>query len=503
VNQAVRVLLLEDSDIDAELTSVWLEKLNRPCAVNRASDRATYMAQLESGGFDIILADYSLPDFDGLAALEVARQRDKEVPFIFVSGVIGEDFAIEALKCGATDYVLKRNLARLPNAIERALAESADRRERRRAEAALREADRRKDEFLAILAHELRNPLAPLSNGLQLIRSQGAQSGVVDEALRMMERQLHQMTRLVDDLLDVARITQNKIVLRREQFAVSEAVEGAAELCGPLLAQRGQRLVARLPAEPLFVDADKVRLTQLVGNLVHNASKFSKSGQEIELSVREQAGEVVVAVRDYGAGIPPDMLDRIFEMFTQVRQPGVGGGLGIGLTLVRRIAELHGGTVRAFSDGLEQGSRFEVRLPVVVAQAPAKPARPMAAASPLSSKSIVIADDNRDAADSLATLLQILGHQVRSAYDGNQAFELAAAARPDVLMLDIGMPGTDGLQTARLIREQDWGQDMLLVAITGWGRDENKKASSSAGFDHHLVKPVEIDKLLEILGGPH
>jgi PAS domain S-box-containing protein len=375
--------------------------------------------------------------------------------------------------------------------------------DRKRAETALREADRSKDEFLATLAHELRNPLAPLRNAVQVLRMQAAPSPDSQWAMEVIERQMQQMTRLIDDLLDVSRITRNRLELRRERVELTDVLRVAVETGTPLIEASGHELTVTVPPEPLYLDADLTRLAQAISNLLNNAAKYTEGRGHIQLIAERQGSDAVVTVRDDGIGIPAEMLGRVFDMFTQAdRSLGRSqGGLGIGLTLVKRLVELHGGSVRAGSDGPGKGSEFVLRLPVVIEAARAGAAGPLKArGKAASSLRIVVADDSRDSANSLGLLLRITGNDVRTAYDGLQAVETACAFKPDVVLLDIGMPGINGYEAAQRIRRESWARDTVLVALTGWGQDEDKQRSKDAGFDHHVVKPVDPQSLLEMLG---
>ncbi|MGZ9031964.1 MAG: hybrid sensor histidine kinase/response regulator, partial [Burkholderiaceae bacterium] len=363
----------------------------------------------------------------------------------------------------------------------------------RRQAAELAEADRRKDEFLAMLAHELRNPLAPIRNALQYLRLKGAATPELQSARDIIDRQVHQLVRLVDDLLDLSRISRGKIELQRQRANLNMVVESAVESSRPLIDANDHRLTVRLPDTPVTIDADVTRLAQVLQNLLNNAAKYTPRGGQIELSAVVEAGDVVIRVRDDGIGIPPEMMTRVFEMFVQVdrRIERATGGLGIGLTLVQRLVELHGGRVEAFSEGLDRGSTFVVHLPLpaaaTVRDAAGAPATPETS-RPL--KALVV-DDNRDGADSLSMMLTALGHHVRVAYDGHTGAEVAALWEPDVALLDIGLPGINGYDLARSLRLSDATRRAVLVAVTGWGRQEDRHRSAEAGFDHHLVKPVD------------
>ena len=376
--------------------------------------------------------------------------------------------------------------------------------ERVRAVEALREADRRKDEFLATLAHELRNPLAPISSGLHILRNGADDPLLANTAREIMERQVAQMVRLVDDLLDVARIATGKVELRRQQLDLADAIRDAVETSRPFFEQNGQPLTVSLPEQPVFSDADRTRLAQVFANLLNNSAKFSDRGQPIAIALTQEGGDAVVRVRDAGIGIAREALPKIFDMFGQADGDGSrkAGGLGIGLSLVKRITEMHGGTVEAHSEGIGRGSEFVVRIPLIAARTPAVDRGRAAASAPASKRRILVVDDNTDAAESLAALLSINGHETRLAHDGLQAVEEARSFKPDVVFLDIGMPALDGHETARRIRQQPWGKEMVLVALTGWGQTEDRRRSLEAGFNHHLVKPADpivVEKLISSL----
>jgi CheY-like chemotaxis protein len=384
----------------------------------------------------------------------------------------------------------------------RMLGATIDVTERRAAEEALKEADRRKDQFLATLAHELRNPLAPLRNGLELMKLAGGDEAMMGRTREMMERQLGHMVRLVDDLLDLSRISRGRIDLRREQIELTKIVRQAVETSRPLVEQAGQDLTITLAPKPIIVDADVTRLAQVFSNLLNNAAKYTPRGGRITLAVERQGSDAVVSVRDNGVGIPPELLPKVFEMFAQVDRSlqRTNSGLGIGLSLVKALVEMHDGSVEARSDGPGQGSEFLVRLPVALAPiVPSKPQPSAASATVTSRRRILIVDDNRDTATSLATVLMILGHQTQVAFDGLEALEAAREFQPDVVLLDIGMPKLNGHDTARRMRQEPWGREIVLVAVTGWGQDDDRQRSQEAGFNFHLVKPVDPAALEQIL----
>ena len=374
--------------------------------------------------------------------------------------------------------------------------------DRKLAELALRDVDRRKDEFLAILAHELRNPLAPIRNSLHILRLTSQNDPVGERVGDMMDRQVNHMVRLVDDLLEVSRITSGKIALRKERVDLAAILQNSMETSRPLIEAVDHHLTLAFPPEPLIVDGDPVRLAQVFANLLNNSAKYTDAGGEIGITVRREDGWAVISVRDTGAGIPREMLPSVFELFTQIDRHAdrAQGGLGIGLTLVKSLVEMHGGTVQANSAGLGQGSEFVVRLPLVSDKRPAElSGTPEISTSLLKPRRVLVVDDNRDAAESMGILLKLLGADVHVAYSGAEALEALPAYRPDVVILDIGMPGMDGYEVARRIRQQPEFQKVTLIALTGWGQDKDRRQSQTAGFDYHLIKPADVDALQALL----
>jgi PAS domain S-box-containing protein len=372
---------------------------------------------------------------------------------------------------------------------------------RKDAEGALKEADRRKDEFLAVLAHELRNPLAPIRTGLELMRLAGDDRALIEDVRATMERQTQQMVRLIDDLLDVSRITRGTVELRRCRVELSSVLESAVETVRSVIDELEHTLEVSLPKEPVVLDADPTRLGQVISNLLNNAAKYMHRGGKIWLTAKRQGQLVTVSVKDSGIGIPAEMLERIFDMFAQVDRSmeRSHGGLGIGLTLVKRLVEMHGGTVQAYSAGPGQGSEFVVRLPVMVGLLRDLPSTEGDDVKAAGKRRVLVVDDNQQAAEVLGMLLNALGNDVRIAYDGLAAIDVAAEFRPDVVLLDIGMPKLNGYDTARRLREHPWGQNMVLAALTGWGQEEDQRRTKEAGFDYHFVKPVEPAALRKLL----
>lgn len=373
--------------------------------------------------------------------------------------------------------------------------------ERRKVERELREAHRRKDEFLATLAHELRGPLAPVVNGLQVLQRAGGDPQVAERVHSMIERQVRHLARLVDDLMDVSRITRGKVELRRQPVALAHVVRVAVETTKPLMDAARHELEVSLPDEPCLVNADLVRLSQVLANLLGNAAKYTEPGGQISLTAEADRDTIVVSVRDNGMGIPPAMLPRIFDLFTQADRTynSAQGGLGIGLTLVRSLVELHGGKVEARSPGPGQGSEFVVRLPRCHGEAVDSPGASAPGPLGLVRRTVLVVDDNVDSAESMAEFLHGLGAETHTAFDGPSALAAIERYTPSVVLLDIGLPGMDGFEVARLSRASGTSPAPLLIALTGWGQDEDRRQSREAGFDYHLVKPVEPRVLAELL----
>ncbi len=623
----IAILLLEDDLHDAELVQSVLAQGGIEASVDRVETGPDFQAALRSRHYDLILADYVLPNLDGPSALALARQHAPEVPFLFVSGTLGEEVAIEALKNGATDYLVKQRMERLVPAVRRALAEARERAERRRAEDALwesqelfrrivdsaqdyaiftldlngritswnsgarrllgydeaeilgrddeilytpedraqqvprlerdkalttgragddrwhvrrdgtrfwasglvtllhddtgavrgfvkilrdmtvqkqmedetKQASRRKDEFLAMLAHELRNPLAPVRNALHMLRFQAGDTETVTRLRELMERQIGHLSRLISDLLDVSRITRGKIRLQRERLDLARQVRFSVEDRRRTLEEAGLTIAVETPETPVWVSADATRLAQVLDNLLENAGKFTEHGGHITVQVAADAdhGQATLRVRDTGIGMEPELLARLFEPFAQADRSleRTRGGLGLGLALIRGLVELHGGSVRAASTGLGQGTEFTITLPqepepqaLTDKPAPKKPAH--------KGLRILVVEDNKDAANTLRVLLEMFGYQVTVAYTGRAGVEAAREGHPDVVLCDIGLPEMDGFAVASALRKNPATAGARLIAVTGYGQEADRRRALEAGFNEHLTKPVDPELLL-------
>jgi signal transduction histidine kinase len=525
VESSLRVLLIDDDRDDHDLAAdVLREAYGAGMRLEWASTFEQGLEALARGGFDICLLDYHLGAKTGLDLLRVAAERRIDVPIVLLTGQGQREIDLEAMRAGAADYLTKDKLS--ADTLERTIRHSLERHrdrnalrqmnellERRveertraleRANAALKEEDRRKDEFLAILAHELRNPLAPIANAIEILKRFEGDVDMCRDARDTMSRQLTLLVRLVDDLLEVSRIRRGKIELRKSRVELAAIVRQAVEAVEPFARRKEHELKVSIPDEPIFFDADAVRLTQVVGNLLNNACKFTPAGGHIELTARRSGDRVLIRVRDDGMGIAPEQLNHIFEMFTQLDASLERSemGLGIGLTLVRNLVELHGGRVEARSAGAGRGSEFIITLPVSAD----RPSPSENSAGPTlepaerrsSGLKILLVDDNRDAAHTLAMLLRFDKHDVTTGSDGLEAVETACRIKPDVVLLDIGLPTLNGYDAARRIREE-LGRDVVLTAVTGWGQEEDRRKSKEAGFDYHLTKPVEPQALMQLV----
>jgi len=533
--EKVNILLVDDQP--AKLLSY--EAILSPLGENLilASSGSEALEQLLKTEIAVILVDVCMPDLDGFELASMIRQhpRHQRTAIVFVSAIHLSDIdRLRGYECGAVDYVsvpivpeilqarvsvfadlyrktqqlehLNRELESRVNARTSELQASTER--LRESEEALREIDRRKDEFLAMLSHELRNPLAPIRNAVEVLGLSAKGDSNIDWCRTVLDRQVGQLTRLVDDLLDVSRITRGKLEIRKEPVDLLDLIRSAVEAVRPLIEGRGQTLRAELGPGQVPLLADAVRVRQIVLNLLDNASKFTPEGGAIAVGVGvdPDAAGVTIRITDTGLGIPDEEIPRLFQMFHQAHRPlnGAQGGLGIGLALVRLLVELHGGTVEVRSEGPGRGTEFTIHLPIEAVggqngSAHVEAGIPRRDAS-ATKRRILVADDNEDSAESLARYLRMSGNIVETANDGPSALRAAERFRAEVILLDIGMPGMDGYAVARKIREEPWGGGVLLVALTGWGQAEDRRRSWEAGFDGHLVKPVRpesLDRLLQ------
>ena len=538
----VRVLLIEDDDDDFFLTKSLFEELPQGAyQLERVAEYSAALHELDNSRHDLYLVDYRLGQYSGLDLLEEANKRGCNAPLIMLTGQREREVDLRAMQAGAVDYLVKDELTatslervmryalqkkrheetirRVNQELERRVHERTaeleqanahlqnEIAERKRAEEALRQADRRKDEFLATLAHELRNPLTPLVGAMQLIEMQPDDVEQVKRLRQMMGRQLELLVRLIDDLLDVSRISRGKLNLRRECVRLRDVIDSALDVGRPMIDSAKHRLTVRLPERPLLVDGDKVRLAQVVSNLLTNAAKYTLEGGQIELDVSEDDQQAIIRVRDNGVGIPPEMLPRIFDLFTQVDSSTTRshGGLGIGLTIAKTLVEMHGGSISASSRGAGCGSEFTVRLPLLGVAAenfePVETRDGEAAGQPLPNLRILIVDDNEPAGYLLSRLLQKLGQQVHIVHSGRAALQHAALVKPHVIFSDIAMPGMSGYELAQRIRASTNFPQPVLIALTGYGQDSDRQMAREAGFDHHLTKPVGLQTLEQLLAG--
>jgi signal transduction histidine kinase len=470
----------------------------------------------------VVLMDVCMPDVDGFELASMIRQhpRYQKTAIILISAIhLADVDRVKGYEVGAVDYVpvpvvpeilrakvsvfvdlyrKTRELESLNTLLEeRVAARTAD---LASLAARLQEADRRKDQFLATLAHELRNPLAPIATAAKILRRKAIDDPDVQMSQSIIDRQSAHLTRLVEDLLDLSRISRNKLELRPERTDMASVVNAAVETSRPVMDQYSQELVVSLPSESIAVNADVVRLSQVFTNLLNNAAKFSKRGGTITLKVETDAQSVAVSVIDKGIGIPAQHLPHIHEPFYQLESSleRAQGGLGIGLTLVWQLVEMHGGTVTVHSAGTDQGSEFVVRLPLAEKSPRRMPSSDTEnTRTPEAARRILIVDDNHDSADAVALILQLDGHDVKTVYSGFDALDLVEEFKPHAVLLDIGMPQLNGYQVAQRLRMQEWGKNVLLIAQTGWGQEEDIRQCREAGFNHHVTKPIDFRKLRE------
>lgn len=480
----------------------------------------------------VVLMDVSMPELDGYELASIIRQhpRHEKTAIIFVSAVHLTDLdRLKGYESGAVDYLSvpvipellrakvsvftelfrkRRDSERLTRELEQRVAERTAELEASTAKLLelteqLRETDRRKDEFLALLAHELRNPLAAVGNAVDIMHQKNPDDAELAWCRDVIDRQTQQLTRLVDDLLDVSRITQGKIRLRMQPTAVAAAVNGAVETSRPMIESLRHELVVVLPEEPVWIRGDEMRLTQVVANLLVNAAKYQIEEGRIVVRVTADTEYVAISVRDYGVGIEPELLSAVFDLFAQGQraEDRRHGGLGIGLSVVKNLVDLHGGTVSVASAGLNRGSEFVVRLPRIAAPVTGMRTADAAPSLKATARRILVVDDNCDAAESLAALLKLRGHEVMVAFDGLQALDLAASEHPSVVLLDIGLPRMDGYHVCRRLRDQGMA-DAQIIAMTGYGQERDKQRAMEAGFNAHMVKPVDIGALVKLLAVP-
>jgi signal transduction histidine kinase len=561
VNDKVNILLVDDQA--ARLLSY--EAILRDLGQNLISAQSGVQAleRLMKDDFAVVLLDVSMPGMDGFetAAMIHDHPRYERTPIIFVTGVHDSELdRLKGYKLGAVDYVsipvvpeilrskvavlvelhcqrrelkkLNQSLAEANARLEAAnitlqeektheleqfnghlqrankdlaeinMALKAENCERLRAETALKEANQQKDEFLAILAHELRNPLAPIRSAVEIMHRDQANGERVLWARDLIGRQVTHLTRLVDDLLDISRITHGAIRLNKEPLQVGIVITRAIEAVQPFIEERAHQLHLDCPDATLLVDGDLTRLVQVLANLLNNAAKYTERGGRIQVTVHADGSMVAFRIKDNGIGIAPESVPKLFNLFSRVEPESATphGGLGVGLALVRNLVDMHAGEVAIHSGGLHQGSEFVVRLPLLTGVVEQVKHAPLNGAVQESvTHRILLADDNADAMESLALLLELAGHEVRKASDGLEAVKVAAAWQPDLALLDIGMPGLDGYEVARHIRAQPWGEHMMVVALSGWGQSEDMRSSREAGFNLHLVKPISFEALDAVL----
>jgi signal transduction histidine kinase/CheY-like chemotaxis protein len=520
--EAYRVLLLAPTRRDKDATLELLQRTNICCVA--CDDVATLAAAMQSPVGAILLTDAAFRDshIDQLTSALSCQPAWSDVPIVLMCQTGPQWLAAAQILDSLRNVTVlerptsSRTLISSLQAALRARARQYQMREQfdrlhrseeqlRATEAALREADHRKDLFLATLAHELRNPLAPIRTAVQILGSPHLAAPKLQWVQSVIQRQARHMALLLDDLLDVARITQGKLILKPTRVNLTSIVDAAVETARPLLDDRKHELNVTLPADAPILDADPLRLSQVLSNLLTNSAKYTNPGGQIQLVCRIEPTAVRISVTDNGIGIPAEALPKIFEMFSQV--DGLSGrsegGLGIGLSLVKGLVELHGGTIEVRSDGPGRGSEFSVRVPLAAARSPQFIEAHSDAPPPMTvGRRILVADDNKDAADSLAMLLELAGHEVRVAHNGRAALALAQAFRPDTALLDIGMPDLSGYEVAQELRREPWGTGIHLIALTGWGQDSDRQRARTAGFNHHVTKPIDPTALEALMSGP-
>lgn len=533
-DDAVPILLVDDQPANLDALEASLAASGCKFVLARSADEA--LLALLDQDFAAIVLDVMMPGMSGfdLATMIKRRERTKQVPILFLTArMLDTQDELRGYSVGAVDYLTKplepqilrakitvfvelyrkrRALSRMNLELQRQIGErqrSAEALERANAEletrvsertAALAEASRRKDEFLAMLAHELRNPLSALRTACEALRMKAPASTDIMTLQGVFERQIHQLTRVTNDLLDISRITRDKLTLQRRKMAVSEFVDSAVETVRPLLALRNQQLEVEVPPRALFVDGDPARLSQVLANLLDNASRYSPDNAKIELAVSQSGPSVAIKVIDNGAGIERALLPRIFELFVQGHQAALSGqgGLGMGLPLARRLTEMHGGTLSAYSAGPGRGSEFTLQLPILPVGERDKGDARNGTREPLARQRILVVEDNRDTATMMNLLLTEWGQETRVVHDGASALDAANEFRPNVVLLDVGLPKLHGYEVARRLRQQSWARDTMVVAITGWGLEADRQGEA-AGIDHRLLKPIDPQALYALL----
>ena len=536
MSEQLNILMVDDQPAKLLTYESMLSQMGE--RLIKAETASQALAHLLKEDIAVVLMDVNMPELDGfeLAAMIREHPRCRRTAILFVSAVHLTDLdRVKGYAAGAVDYVsvpvvpeilrakisvfvdlyrkttelerlnhtLEERVLARTGELEATIAQLREREHRLRLTGeALAEADRRKTEFLAMLAHELRNPLQPIRSAVELLRKARATPDQLAWSREVVDRQVNQLVRLVDDLLDASRISNGKLELRREPVDLVPIITGALESSRALADRRHQQVNAVLPQHPVYVDGDTVRLTQVFLNLINNAVKYSPNGARISIGMDTRDGEIVTRVRDEGMGIAAHDLPRVFEMFYQgsAKPDDAQGGLGLGLALVHQLVGLHAGTIEAHSEGPGRGSEFVVRLPTVVveSESPAT-ARDRAAETRAPCRRILVVDDNRDAAETLAMMLRLEGNEVSTAFDGESAIAATAQFNPEVVLMDLGMPKVDGYEAARAIRRDRSAAEVVLIALTGWGGDVDRRLSEEAGFDRHLVKPVMPTELLELL----
>lgn len=496
-----RIVICAPTGQDGALTARGYASVGIDSIVCSSLDQL--MEQLTRGAGAVLLAEevISRAGMRTLADYVVAQPTWSDIPILLLTRS-GAD-SVEAQR--AVEYLGNVTLLERPVRTIALITATRSAIRARERQYQVRDADQRKDEFLATLAHELRNPLAPIRTSMGILRHLHPDSGPVTQLRHVVDRQVTHLTRLVDDLLDVARITSGKVVLKKGRIALQSVIHHAVEISSSIMESKKHTLQIEEPSEPYVLDADHARLVQSVANLLVNAAKFTPAEGTILLRTEVEGDTVVFRVRDNGIGLEPASLTRIFDLFAQNPVPGEAPtGLGIGLSLARQFVEMHGGSILVTSDGPGKGSEFILTLPVVIRGEPQSAAIEAAPVPRVhmprhGSRKILVVDDNVDAADTLEALLGMDGYTVTTVYDGVAAVAQASSARPDVVVMDIGMPGIDGYDAARLIRQQPGGEKILLIALTGWGQTADKQRAGQAGFDHHLVKPVDYEMLMQCL----